>query len=816
MDTMNLEQQRALTLARARARAAQAGIGTEGAVPDLDTARAEAQRNLDSAIKQQRANPATRLSKYDTPTVIRYRNEVNRLNAMTPEEYGATPGMAASFGKGMLSGAAKVITKPIELGFKAAEAVGVPGAQRANIAAEKGRQRSERDLAKYRTAAPTTFKTGKIVGETAALVPAMGILAAPVRAFAGGTKAGQVAATALESQGFKTGLLPTREAVEEGLAVAPTLVDRAVDLAVRGVAGATTGYTASKLTDTDATAGTIVGALMPTAGSMAVRSAVDKVIIPLWKRMTGEFGVEQASKIFRSAFNMGVQQAVNLARKAPANMPFAQFLASAGKNEPTVQALGKMVSEGPGRSYFAPLAEESQQARQAVLNQMAGGATPTEAQNFIAAQAERLKSKYGPKISGIFERANIGGKVIPQTLSEAERMRQAAAGFTEDVRRFAPAAERFGENAKVGAAESSLENVGFLRTPEQARMDALAGQAEKYAVEQANASLGAGATARALEQNVADLRSQGIDVLSTAPLVSKIRQMAQSEGVLGSEVQHNSLMDLAQQIESLGPIARAGDLDAIERDAALTASKFTNDVSGIKQHAATLIGRVKPLIRTAIEEAGGKGYTAAKRGYAAGKHNLAQREFIGQLAELHAAGPAGETRMAEIVRGRKPETVKEAFPYGGAKRADINAMIAPKRMGKLEKVASEIELGAKMEKQAHIGEADARALLKKERTIGDSIKGTLLTFVAPKAAHLSDFVEAISKSGVSQRTQQELVKGFKNGESAAQLLSYVPAANKAQVARRMMNNTWWRARANAGIALAGAATEKPNKNAMAR
>lgn len=680
---------------------------------------------------------------------------------------------------------------------------------------------------------PGAFIPGKIVGNVLATAPVAPIAGAVVRGFVGGTRLGEGLATAVESGGFKTGLLPTREAIKQGTAVAPTLVERAVDMAIRGAGGGVTGAATSAISDDNAIAGGIIGALMPTVGSMTFRVAGDKIIRPLWTRLSGQLGTERAAAIFRSAFNMPVEEAIKIAQNAPEDMTFAEALVRKGANEPTVQALNKMVAEGPGKNVYAPLAKAQTEAEQATINAMRGGQSAVEARNAMLAGKQAANEAYSTGFGDVAARANLGGQVIPPSLEAAQRMRQAATDFTGDVRRFAPTAERLAAASETGAVEPGLANIDFLKTPEQLRMGELSDLASRRAVEQANASLGAGATARALEQNVADLRAAGYNVLQSGPLAARIRNMAQQEEVKGVPELRNSLGFIADEIERGGPIVSAEVLDAIYKNAGRSVANFManpNDVGGLKKFSGMVLNMVKPEITNAIESAGGTGYGALKGEYGTAMQELGRQRFSGALADIYNSSPE---LFRDVVTGQTEkglDVVSGAFPAGGPRNFDINEMMGvaggaagPSRMPALENIAENIGIRAKMAEQADIGKPAAEALIKKPPEeadifgapvsplswLGHFVRG-VKTFGADKVL---EFADAMAQSGVNAKTQQMLVEGLRNGKSAEQLLTLLPRADKAQIARRLRSNPSWSAQARlgtgVGTSLFNAATATP-------
>lgn len=760
---------------------------------------------------------------------------VTKLERAIPPKNPEDVSRLGSFTTGALSGAANVLMKPFEW---LQEGMAYLGAPKNVTEADKAAKAYEQErLAPYRQKNPVTFAAGKLVGETAATAPFMRVLGAGAGGVANlAAKAApktktitKALETAVKSGGFKTGLVPTREAIKRGVAAAPTGAQRAADIAVRAAGGAVTGAATAKLVDDNAVGGSIVGALMPTAGSMLFRTAGDKVIRPLWVRLKGEYGAERAAAIFRSAFNMSVDDAIKAAREAPEGMTFAEALARKNVNEPTVQALNKMVVEGPGKAVYAPIAQAQTQAEQATLNAMRGGQSARQTQNAMLAGKQTANEAYASTFGDIAEKANLGGKVIPPAESAARQMRSAAADFTGDVRKFAPAAERFAAQSETGALEPGLANVDFLKTPEQLRMGQLASQADRYATEQAAASAGAGATARALEQQVADLRAAGHNVLQSGPLAARIRNMAAQETVKGVPELRNTLGFIADEIERGGPIVSAEVLDSIYKNAGRSVANFManpNDVGGLKKFSGMVVNMVKPEITQAIESAGGVGYGALKGEHAGAMQELGRQRFSGQLSDIYNQSP--ET-FRDVVGGATQkglDVVSSAFPQGGPRNFDITAMMDPERMAALENIAENIGVRARMAEQADIGKPAAEALIKKPPMpndilnapvsplawLGSFVKG-VKTFGADKVL---EFADAMAQTGVNQKTQQMLVEGLRNGKSAEALLTLLPRADKAQLARRLRSNESWNAQSRlgtaTGTALINAATATPAEN----
>jgi hypothetical protein len=327
--------------------------------------------------------------------------------------------------------------------------------------------------------------------------------------------------------------------------------------------------------------------------------------------------------------------------------------------------------------------------------------------------------------------------------------------------------------------------------------------------------------AAAAQQQIADLDAQGIRALETRPLVDQIRLMAGAEGA--GEVQQKALLDVARQIESQGPIIRAGDLDAIRRGANVTIARLNQglDVGSVNKAAAGVVSQIKPLIDDAIETAGGKGYTAAKTAFATGAGDIERQQFADQLAGMFESGPAGQAQFAATVGGQRGTTgtVEAAFPRAGSRNFDIQEMMGvpggaagPSRMPALENIAGEVQLSQKMATQAEQGEDLAKNLLKtppQEKDIFHRYSPVGALSTAGRAS--LTFAKILSDTGLSTKVQRTLAEGFRNGEAAEKLLLTIPLADRAQVARRMVDNGLLSAKAMTGISTFNAMNTPPGQ-----
>lgn len=780
MATLTTEQQQAIARSRARARAAQA--------------KAEAEKS----------GALGALGKGFMRGVSDVSDTIVKVAADLVDRAGFTPAAAVAWAAENVSGYSKADAAKIARNLKS-----LPNFK---TVVNAGQQANKMRDVPSEQAHPYMYGGGRIGGQVFGTAPIPGLMAKPVRALAGGTKAGQVAATALESSGFKTGMLPTREAIKKGLAEAPALVDRVVDMAVRGAAGFATGANVAVASDQNAGMGALIGMLMPTAGSAAFRTVADKVLLPAWERLSGQLGVQRAAAVFRSAFNMGVQDVMNLARSAQGDTPFAKVVAQSGAYEPTAQALGKMAAEGVGKPVYGPIARAEKQAQQDIINSMARGGTEREARNAMMQTKSALGEQYAGEQAKAFERANLGNQVVPGLEQRSAQATQQAAEQSALARRMAFGSNR-AENA-VGFRDMVGEELGVPNFEAVNIAKGRAGAMGQRAETAAQEAIRLRGEAAAAQQQIIDLAAQGVHALETKPIASQIRAMANAEGA--GEVQRKALLDIADQIESHGPIIRAGDLDAVRRGANVAIARLNQglDVGSVNKAAARVVGQIKPIIDHAI----GADYKAAKEAFATGASDLERQAFAGDLAHMFETDPS---KFAATVGGARGTTgtVEAAFPRAGNKNFDIQEMMGvpggaagPSRMPALENIAADVRVNQNMASQASEAETAAKNLLKAPPQEADVFHKFSPVGIATNAsAALLRFAKVLSDTGLDAKIQKTLAEGFRNGESAEKLLMTVPLADRAQVARRMADNGLLSAKSAAGIASFNALNTPPGQ-----
>jgi len=152
--------------------------------------------------------------------------------------------------------------------------------------ANAGIAKLEREAAPYKAAHPNIVTAGNIVSTLPVGGVAGRVIGTGARALGAASKAAPLVA-ALESGGFRTGLIPSAAARAAG-AAAPTAGTRVADVLLRGTGGAVVGGAGSAAMNPDeAGTGAAIGAAIPFAGQ-ALGAVGRKVISPIKNSLSPE------------------------------------------------------------------------------------------------------------------------------------------------------------------------------------------------------------------------------------------------------------------------------------------------------------------------------------------------------------------------------------------------------------------------------------------------------------------------------------------------------------------------------------------------
>jgi len=544
------------------------------------------------------------------------------------------------------------------------------------------------------------------------------------------------------------------------------------NLPTRIAAGVATGGTAAGLINPqDAALGAVVGGAMPLGG--AVAGEAGKAGSWAWDAFTGNLGKVNAGNILRQAagdYLPGIQAA------NAANPNALASTAAADAGNPTyLAALRIGEAKDPANTAFYA-AQRAQADEAAALQRAAGGATQTEARTVRERTKDALDEVTRPMRERALEQAGIGGTRGRALQGQAAAASRESTAAVEDVRRFTAASDRANEWARNWTSSTGAGRpAGMPMPPVGATYPGeLAQRAEQVAGQRAGQSLQAGEARREAEMRLASLKAAGLEPLRPDSVVQGIRaKLATPEGAINENSARiltrveKMLTDWTNQHGDITPEA----LYAIRKwgvSSAVDDLLASADPASKKRIAAQVIAEVNPLIDSAIEKAGGKGWRDYTRTYAEGMKDIERKELLGKALSLYESSPA---QFRKLVEGNDPETVESILGPGSY---DIVQELQG-QLGPLQKVVEGIKtrtmVGEKMKAGATAASDVLRANLMGKR---------VPNFLSPKIA-ITNAVLAELEGKVNAKTLKVLIEASQSGKAANETLATLPASERVKL-----------------------------------
>ncbi|CAB4126946.1 hypothetical protein UFOVP254_23 [uncultured Caudovirales phage] len=518
--------------------------------------------------------------------------------------------------------------------------------------------------------------------------------------------------------------------------------------------------------------GGVVGGVVPsvTSGVTALRGLPEK----------------KAAKIARETLGTEADAVLNALRNAPLGVTPAQ--ATAGINAPAWQALLERsgVRTPASTQYISNVLAQQEAARVNELARLAGGATATETRGVTEAMKETLTDITSPARQAALTRANLGQQVADFE-AQAGKLSAQAAAKVQEVRRLidlgdhAAAAARL-ETIKAGVPAGSRvapakAQPGFSDTwaAKYTYPGKLAQMSDDWASKAAEASLDLGQGAQFAQSAANSMRSAGIKPLKGDEIIGSIRSIANNPEFAGNDLLLGAVKNVADDIakwSNSGGIIDAKALDAIRKNsinAAIQQLRPGIDATTQRNLTAEVMGRLKPALIDAIEAAGGKGYRAYLEEYAQGMQQIAQKKLTGEALRLYKDSP---DQFVKLVRGESPDVVEK---FLGPRNYNIAKELSDDIMGSLKGVAGELERNKAVTKQASEGRDALRTVLE-----ANVSKFKIPWGLSPKAAAVNKGLDVL-ETKLGAKVMSRLTEASKTAQSAEELLSALPAADRSKV-----------------------------------
>jgi len=416
------------------------------------------------------------------------------------------------------------------------------------------------------------------------------------------------------------------------------------------------------------------------------------------------------------------------------------------------------------------------------LSKLAGGGNAAETRAVLENAKKALNVTTTPQREAALSRANLGQDVAEYE-AKAGKLSEEAAAKVADVRRLINAGQLAEASARLDLIKAGLP-VGFTRHTYKGE---LAGMADRWASDAANASLDLGQGARFAQAAADSLRSFGIKPLKTDSLIASIQNITKNPKFAGNR-------DLLTSVDTVADdIARWTDKNGVIDVNALEAIR-KNSVNGViqklypnadataqKRLASDVLSSIRPLIDDAIEATGGTGWKKYLSNYREGMQKIAERELTGEALVLWKTN---KDAFVRLVQNETPETVEKVLGIG---RYDIAKELSEGALDVLRQQAN--KRMAQLSSQSQITEGKkALSNLIEQNTSVMRFPSLLNVFATAGNKVLSEYEKAI---GV--KTMKILTEAMKTPQGAANLLETLPQAEKNRVTELLLDPSLVRA-----------------------
>ena len=661
---------------------------------------------------------------------------------------------------GGLTGAGSIGSTLIEAGKTALPEVlgGQPASTFTQRLAERNaaiRQGAQSMLGADPTSMP--FRGSELATQVAGTMGAGGVLALPVKAASRAIPALSPLAT-----GLQTGGMGAAGAATKGGEIAARLA---------GGAGASAG-SAALINPEDIGTGAAIGVALPVVGA-AVGKGFQGIV-----NLRGT-AKNKAAQIARQTLGADLPQVVNALRSTPANVGVGE--ATAFVQNPAWQALLKdsLETTPEGAQYLNKLRTMTDDQAVNELAKLAGGATAAQTRATTEAAKEAARGITTPMREAALDRANLGKEVARLEGLSAELGEQAATKVQE-VRRLMELGDLANANARLSLIKRNLP-VGLTKYTYSGELAERA--FNDWSNKAATASLDLGQGARFAQEAADTLRSSGIKPLESESLIRNLRSTANNPEVAGLDLLEGSIKQIANDIakwSDSGGIIDARALDAIRKNsinATIAQMRPGLDATSQRNAAAGVLGRIKPVIDDAIEQAGGTGYRDYLKQHAQLSQKIAEKQLTGEALDLYKKD---KDAFVRLVQNESPETVEKILGPG---KYNIAMELATDTLNVLEKEAKSHLARVASSKQATEGQKTLATVIQ-QNTSRFRIPSFLNFWATTSNKALAELQEKI---GI--KTTNILSKAAQNPQAAADLLESLPASERSRVLNAIKNST---------------------------
>jgi hypothetical protein len=569
------------------------------------------------------------------------------------------------------------------------------------------------------------------------------------------------------------------------------------------------------------TAGTrdlLVGAIYEAGGRVAA-PYIDKALQMggrgvgwLYDTLSGQLGTQKAAKILRDSLGVDVGAARRLARQGGSELTAAQSIADLAS--PTTQALlAKYAKRDPRFQLITEDLEEAARINQ--LAELAGAETQAGAKTAQKEAKKELRNRLLPELEQAMYNANLAGELGPRLQAQAERMGQVATAKADQVRRLSAVPPTvMVEGRPYNPSAPTREPVVGLVPPPEAAVPAgtrllekgqqksielgrpvstgrytyegeLAERADRVAAEAAEGSLIFGEASRFATAAEQSLAAHGYKPLKTDQVVANIDKILTDVKLAPGARDLTRLLTMAKndilKWTNAGGVIDAYAYETLRKNLGANARKLApNDPTAQKELAAKVTASVGPMIRKAIEEAGGTGYGAYLDAYSAGLKAVSEKKMSAKALELYQTDPS---TFVKLVEGNNTKAVEKIFGSGSY---DVAKEMSEVAMSRLTKLADEVKRDKRIIKQVEMGHDALVELLDANKS-----RFRFPDFAFNRATTAGNTTLDELSRRLGKKVMDKLTEASKSGKNMAQLIDTLPAAERTTVLRVFSNPQEW-------------------------
>jgi hypothetical protein len=353
---------------------------------------------------------------------------------------------------------------------------------------------------------------------------------------------------------------------------------------------------------------------------------------------------------------------------------------------------------------------------------------------------------------------------------------------------------------RAGAAAQQLQRVAPGQIPAVSATQAARTQAAASRQFQETANLfGDIAQQRRAERDFIDrqigsLETYGLRPLDIAPVVRTIDTTLNTPGIRASTdvTRVMSLLkdDLTNLAQRNGGVIDAHDLYTLRKEGVAQRVRDVlkqDDPKAAAKVTAAVVDKFRPLIDSAIENAGGTGWRQYLDTYSQGMDVIARKQMAAQALEMFKDSPQS---YVSLVRGDSPDAVEAMF--GPGRYSIFKEMSA--EMPTLDKIAKRVELDKEAASKAAGGTEELARILEANRA-----KLRIPNWFSPAVTATNMRLADVEKR-LNKKTIDLLRQAAESNQSMLDLLNGLPAQERQKLLRIAAEQSTWRPAARAAIA----------------